>query len=90
MHEWRPEGDGCDALRKGRAALPSLAELACAFCARHAGRTVLFVGDSVQGELYLRAAARHSQLRRREQFCEYRCAKLSKPTLWARSSEFRV
>ena len=57
LHQWVPEGHGCSSLRKGREALPELSALACAFCARHAGRTVLFVGDSVQGELFLSFAS---------------------------------
>ena len=51
MQAWHPEGDGCDALRKGRRHVPSLRTLAASFCQRHAGRTVLFVGDSVQRQL---------------------------------------
>ena len=41
----------CAQLRKGQPELPSLRTLASSFCTRHAGRTVLFVGDSVQGQL---------------------------------------
>ena len=53
MQEWQPRGEGCDALRKGRPRLPSLRPLAAAFCQRYAGRSVLFVGDSVQGQLFV-------------------------------------
>lgn len=52
LQVWVPNGDGCDSLKKGRAHLPSLRTLGQAFCARHAGRTVLFVGDSVQGQFF--------------------------------------
>jgi hypothetical protein len=41
----------CAQLRKGQPELPSLRTLASSFCTRYAGRTVLFVGDSVQGQL---------------------------------------
>ena len=51
LQHWEPSGDGCSALRKGRDSLPSLQTLGAAFCRRHAGKTVLFVGDSVQGQL---------------------------------------
>ena len=51
MQAWQSEGAGCDSLRKGRRTLPSLRTLAHGFCERHAGQTVLFVGDSVQGQL---------------------------------------
>ena len=57
LHEWAPEGSGCAALHKDQPALPELGALACAFCAMHAGRSVLFVGDSVQGELFLAFAS---------------------------------
>ena len=53
LQEWQPDGEGCDALRKQEARLPELGALACAFCERYAGHTILFVGDSVQGELFL-------------------------------------
>lgn len=56
-HEWIPEGEGCSALRKGRERLPEIAQLACAFCTRRAGQSVLFVGDSVQGEMFLAFAS---------------------------------
>ena len=52
LFTWEPEGDGCADLRKHRSVLPDLAALACAFCSRWAGRSILFVGDSVQGELF--------------------------------------
>lgn len=51
---WQPEGKGCAALLKNNTVLPDQATLAHAFCSRWAGRSVLFVGDSVQ------AAAFHS------------------------------
>ena len=57
LHEWTPDGRGCDALRKGNHALPEFDALACSFCALNAGRTVVFVGDSVQGELFLAFAS---------------------------------
>jgi hypothetical protein len=57
LFEWAPEGSGCAALRKRGDLLPDHGALACAFCARHAGRSVLFVGDSVQGELFLAFAS---------------------------------
>ena len=57
LHEWMPEGDGCNGLLKGRPILPDLSALACSFCTRHAGRRVLFVGDSVQGEFFLAFSA---------------------------------
>ena len=53
LHEWFPEGEGCSALRKGRAALLEQSSLACSFCSQYAGHSILFVGDSVQGELFL-------------------------------------
>ena len=57
LHEWEPDGEGCASLRKERAALPTLGALACSFCKRHAGENILFVGDSVQGELFLAFAS---------------------------------
>ena len=53
MQSWEPDGEGCDALKKGRRRLPPLRTLALAFCKRHAGESVLFVGDSVQGQLFI-------------------------------------
>lgn len=44
------------------APLPPLGALACAFCARWAGRAVLFVGDSVQGELLTLASVQSRAL----------------------------
>ena len=57
LQQWVPDGKGCAALRKQHDVLPDVGALACAFCARHAGRSVLFVGDSVQGELFLAFAS---------------------------------
>ena len=48
----QPDGDGCSALRKGSASLPDFAALACAFCSRWAGKTILFVGDSTQMQFF--------------------------------------
>lgn len=53
LQSWEPQGEGCDALRKGRRRLPGLRVLAHAFCAKHAGKSVLFVGDSVQGQFFI-------------------------------------
>ena len=57
LHQWRPEGNGCEALHKQQERLPDVGALACAFCARYVGRSILFVGDSVQGELFLAFAS---------------------------------
>ena len=53
LQTWEPDGEGCDDLKKGRKRLPSLKVLAKAFCQRRAGRSVLFVGDSVQGQFFV-------------------------------------
>jgi hypothetical protein len=57
LHEWLPQGEGCLALFKHKNTLPDLSELACSFCEKHAGRNILFVGDSVHGEFFLAFAA---------------------------------
>ena len=57
LQQWVPQGNGCASLRKHQGSLPDVGVLSCAFCSRYAGRTVLFVGDSVQGELFLAFAS---------------------------------
>ena len=57
LQQWVPQGNGCASLRKHHGSLPDVGVLSCAFCSRYAGRTVLFVGDSVQGELFLAFAS---------------------------------
>ena len=52
QYRWVPEGRGCQALRHGRGELPPTEELADAFCSRYANKSVLFVGDSIQGQLF--------------------------------------
>ena len=51
---WEPAiGDaGCNALRKQYARLPHVKVLVQAFCEQHAGVNILFVGDSIQGQLF--------------------------------------
>lgn len=64
-YAWEPHGEGCEQLRKHRHRMPPLSVLARAFCAAHAGRSVLFIGDSIQGQLFtsfvLAAGVFHSE-----------------------------
>ena len=52
LYEWMPLGTGCAELRKQRHALPSMGVLACAFCKRWAGKSILFVGDESQAQFF--------------------------------------
>lgn len=47
LWDWKPEGDGCDALPAA-----SFDQLRVAFCDKFAGRSILFVGDSIQGQFF--------------------------------------
>ncbi|KAJ1634185.1 hypothetical protein T492DRAFT_975168 [Pavlovales sp. CCMP2436] len=50
---WVPAGDGCEALNEEPGGgLPTLDTLRSRFCAAFAGSLLLFIGDSVQGELF--------------------------------------
>ena len=52
QYHWAPEGRGCHALRHDQPRLPSVDELAASFCRQHANTSILFVGDSIQGQLF--------------------------------------
>ena len=52
QYHWAPEGRGCHALRHDQPRLPSVNELATSFCRQHANTSILFVGDSIQGQLF--------------------------------------
>ena len=55
MYEWAPAGPHCDAGLPSRSAdgrLPPTSALSAKFCEHYAGRSFLFVGDSIQGQFF--------------------------------------